>query len=174
MKFTKLLTSAAAIAALTFSASGAKGIEDIKSESEIFNKHFVEIKQFYNDENSNYDKDAKIDDVVLYNQVLPDAFREIIKADDSKGFASMIQVSKFLEVNLNEINNLPPLYNIIQNIIDDNAINCFNILKTTNYDFDEKIIDFSNGEKQYSIIEYAKYKKASKEMLNALTNAGIR
>jgi len=168
MKFTKLLTSAAAIAALTFSAAGAKGIEDIKSESEIFNKIVAQIQSVENSTN-----DIKFDDIKL--GYLRSGVYALIEADDDVGFSSFIEALNILNLPIEELEVSGQIdMNFLTTIINKKAVKCLGVLiQSGKYDFRKNILDLENGN-EIAPLKYAKRKNVSNEMLNLLTNAGVR
>ena len=68
---------------LAFSLYGAN--LDIKSNSEVFNKNLVEIKNIKESINSSSGREGAELNKYFHWEVLPNAFSDVIKIDDSEG-----------------------------------------------------------------------------------------
>jgi len=154
MKFTKLLTSAVAIAALTFSTSGAKGIEDIKSESRILNNNFDNIiggmtKECFDNDKLRITSDC--DDYMLHKVFFGDTimgvFEDLLESDDEVGFRDMLRIiTDVWEIDINEIEDMMG-YSFVKAMIHFNAEKSFMVLKNTKYDFAYSISDINSNKR---------------------------
>ncbi len=102
------------------------------------------------------------------NRILPGAFESAFKKDNTTAFNELLDFAKNNEIDLN--NNFAsesPImgYNLFFDIVENNAINCFKILQTTNFDFSlfeakdflqEKIKNQPNNEKLKEIMKLLK------------------
>jgi len=178
MKFTKLL-SAVAIAALTFSASGAKGIEDIKSNSRIFNDMKTELNNSYiSYVEAKDDYQKRWSGKYLFGELIPNILIVMAGDDDADGVKSMYASLKVMDYDMESISQMPIFIDgegvsFLQEILDNNAINCLRVLQENKFDFKNAEITLEGGSGM-SLLDYAKKVKANNEIVKLLKNAGAR
>lgn len=141
---------------------------DIKSNSEVFNKNLVEIKNIKESINSSSGREGAELNKYFHWEVLPNAFSDVIKIDDSEGFKSMLKLLDELNIDINSFSEENSIYSIAKEIIDNNSINCMKVLTLSNFNFKNKVLDKNYN--QISLLDYARNNGASEEIISLLDN----
>lgn len=157
-----------AVCAIVLSVAGAGKLDGIKSNSPIFQKHLIEIRNMRESIESagNGAEAAQMSKDFAWS-TLPDAFAAVIAADDADGFAGMLEVMKRLNMDLTNFSTLSTTYNFAVDIVDHKAVKCLKLLKETDFKFNEPIDD-GMGHQWNSLLAYAKKSGADKEIIRIL------
>lgn len=140
---------------------------NIKSSSELFNKHLTEIKEIRsNIENSGGGRAGAELNKYFHWNTLPNAFSEIIVVDDAEGFKGMLEVLNRLNIDINSFGDENNIYNIAIEMIDNNSLNCMKLLVDTEFDLRKPVLDKNYNDT--TLLRYAKSNGASKEMIDLL------
>lgn len=157
-----------AACAIVLSVAGAGKLDGIKSNSPIFKKHLVEIRNMEESIKSagSAAEAAEMSKDFAWS-TLPEAFSAVIAADDAEGFAGMLEVMKKLNMDLTNFSSLNNMYNFAVDIVNHKAVKCLKLLKQTDFKFNEPIED-GRGHQWNSLLAYAKSSGADKEIIRIL------
>lgn len=157
-----------AACAIVLSVAGAGKLDGIKSNSPIFKKHLIEIRNMEESiESASSGAEAAQMDKDFAWSTLPSAFSAVIAVDDEDGFAGMLEVMKRLNMDLTSFSTLSTTYNFAVDIVDHKAVKCLKLLKKTDFKFNEPIDD-GRGHQWNSLLAYAKSSGADKEIIRIL------